>query len=372
MKNKTLIIATNHPKFFLSHRQNLALESAKAGLSVIGLFPLAAEAAEVSRLGYGIIGVQCTRKGINPINEAISLFSFYRAIRRERPAIYHGFTIKPVVYGAFASRLAGVPRIIVTITGLGSSYLRPGLLGSIARTVIKFLYRLLVDSKRVHIIFQNKTDQDTFLKKNWIRKSSSSVIAGTGVDLSRFIPNHEPTQNELPTIVFPARFLRDKGFFELIAACDLLPKNSFQLILAGSIDPENPSSISLQELEEIKARDYVRDINYYSDIRDAYKEAAIVCLPSYREGLPLALIEAQAMGLPVVTTDVPGCRDAILPNESGLLVPPFDPVALRNALQTLLAAPNTRKKMGASARKFALENFDHMKIIAKHLQLYFK
>lgn len=370
-ENKTLIIATNHPKFFLSHRQNLALESAKGGLTVIGLFPKAAETAEVKSLGYGAIEVQCTRKGINPLKEVISLFSFYKAISIASPTIYHGFTIKPVIYGAFASRLAGVPKIFVTITGLGSSYLRPGLVGYISRALIKFLYRLMVDSKRVHVIFQNQTDQTTFFEKKWIKKSPSSVIPGTGVDLSRFTQNPESSNNEVPVIVFPARFLRDKGIFELIAACDLLPKNSFQLILAGSIDPDNLSSVSLQELEEIKTRDYIQDIKFYSDIRDAYKKAAIVCLPSYREGLPLALIEAQAMGLPVVTTDVPGCRNAIFPGESGLLVPPFDSIALKNALQTLLLAPNTRKIMGVAARKFAVENFDHLKIIGKHLHLYF-
>ncbi len=236
--------------------------------------------------------------------------------------------------------------------------------------LVKRLYAAAFKQKRLAVIFQNPDDRDTLLSLVALDSSRTRMIRGSGVALGEYLCQPEPAGT--PVVVMAARLLRDKGVFEFVQAAEhLVERNAaVKMRLIGSPDPGNPTSVSEHDLERWKQAGVVELLGYRTDIAEQYAAANIVCLPSYREGLPKSLVEAAACCRAVVTTDVPGCRDAIIPDVTGLLVPVKDPVRLADALQSLIENPVLRKKMGREGRKLAEEAFAIERIVAQHLQIY--
>jgi len=365
-----LLFFVNNPAFFLSHRLPLALAAREAGFEVHVATMAGPAVADV--VAHGLIHhvVPLSRSGMRPWTEAHSLWAFWRLLRRLRPALVHCVTIKPVLYGGIACRLARVPAYVAAVSGLGYVFLQDSGVRGLMRRVALVLYRAALGHPNSRVIFQNESDRDVLLQAGAVRPEQVVLLRGSGVDLAHFAPT--PWPREPVTVVMAARLLRDKGVGEFVEAARVCAAQGAGLrwILAGSPDPGNPASVDPTALSAWQAAGWIDWVGECQDVAGLYAQAHIVVLPSYREGLPKSLIEAAACGRPVVTTDVPGCRDAIEPGVSGLLVPPRDARALADAVLRLAQDAALRERMGAAGRRLAERDFGLQSIVQAHLDLY--
>lgn len=363
---KRLLFVVNAPAFFLSHRLPLAVAARAAGYDVHIATADGDAVVDIERQGFVHHVLPLSRSGRNPVRELSSLVAMWRLFRALRPSLVHLVTIKPVLYGGLMARLAGVPGMVAAVSGLGTVFLSNG--GT--RKLVQGLYRLALGHSNSAVIFQNADDRDALRRIGAVRSDQVRLVRGSGVALIDYPCLPEP--EGLPVVTMAARLLRDKGVAEFVEAAKILHERgvSAEFRLIGSPDPGNPTSITDAELEQWKTQANVQLLGFCSDIPRQYAESNVVCLPSYREGLPKSLVEAAACGRAVVTTDVPGCRDAIIPRESGVLVPPRDAEALANAIQALLTDPERRRGMGRAGRALAEKEFAIEKIVAAHLAIY--
>lgn len=371
LKTARLLIAVNTGEFFLSHRIHLANGAKAAGWDVWVLCPPGGSSEKIEKMGFSVVPVEMGRKSMNPFFELKTIKDFYEAIKKVNPDVYHGFTIKPVLYGTIASHILKIPRVVNTITGLGYLFISEKPLVRLIRAGVGLMYRLVFAPSRVRITFQNEDDQNLFVSKGWVDLEKTSVIKGTGVDTIRFSPTPEPAGK--PVILFPARLLLDKGVRELIEAADILRQKGLQFVveLCGKEDPGNPSALSAEDLDEIRKKSsYIKIRGHVEDMAQAFKNCHIVCLPSYREGIPLALIEASASGRAIVTTDVPGCRAVVHDGVDGLLVPARDAQSLAKALEKLIQSKDLRNKFAEQARQQAISQFAKDSVVQKNLEVY--
>jgi glycosyltransferase involved in cell wall biosynthesis len=290
---------------------------------------------------------------------------------REKPDLVHLITIKPVLYGGLATRIAGISSVVAAVSGLGTVFVADSIVAKLRKWLVKLLYAMAFNQKRLAVIFQNPDDRDTLLSAGALRKDETRMIRGSGVRLADYPYLQEPEGK--PVVVMAARLLRDKGVFEFVGAANILRERGVDvdMRLVGSSDPGNLNSVTEAELECWEKEGVVTLLGYRTDIAHQYASANVVCLPSYYgEGLPKCLVEAAACGRAVVTTDHPGCRDAIRPDESGLLVPIKNSVALADAIQQLVGSPELRQRMGEAGRALAEEAFAIEKIVGQHLRIY--
>ncbi|MDX1377428.1 MAG: glycosyltransferase family 4 protein, partial [Anaerolineales bacterium] len=258
--------------------------------------------------------------------------------------------------------------IVNSITGLGHLFIDPGIITRILRSFAKILYRASL--RNTQVIFENPEDRHTFIQTHFLKPEQAHLILGTGVDVQKFQPS--PNKETPPLILFASRLLSTKGLFEFVKAAKIIRKKGLKarFAIAGTPDPGNPASISSEQIDSWGKNGVVELWGWQSDMQAALGKADIFCLPSYREGVPSALLEACAAGLPIVATDVPGCRDVVTHGVNGLLVPPQDSDALADALERLLVDPNLRDKMGKKGRQIALKKFSLDKIIEQTLDVY--
>ena len=365
-----LLFVVNTPEFFLSHRLPLALAARNAGYSVqIATGPgLACE--QIKALGFTHHCLPISRSGIKPWLEIYSLWSLWRLLHGIRPDILHLVTIKPVLYGGMMARLAGIRAVVAAISGLGSVFVTSNGPGKWLRYGVELLYRLALKHPQVTAIFQNADDRSVLIELGTVRKDQTKLIRGSGVSLTDHSVEPEP-EDEL-VVTFASRFLREKGICEFIAAVRILKERGIcaHFWLVGQPDHGNRSSISYEEVERWQKEGIIDYLGYRTDIADVFSRSNLVVLPSYREGLPKVLIEAAASGRAIVTTDVPGCRDAIAPNVTGLLVPARDATALANVIEKLLNDPDLRQSMGAAGRELAELEYGIDKVVEAHLKIY--
>ena len=323
----------------------------------------------ISAQGILIHSLQISRSGLGLLPEIRCFLSIFRLLQRIRPRVVHLVTIKPLIYGGIACRILGIPTV-AAIPGLGYAFSAKGKQRMLLRAALTALYRLALKGKHCRVIVQNTSDQEIMLHTIGIAAERLHLIHGSGVDLDHYQVQPEPA-NPL-VIVMAARLLHDKGVIEFVEAArkvhQLHPEVRFKLV--GDPDMGNPSSLSRQELEIISTEGHVEVCGFASDIARLFAEAHIVVLPSYREGLPKVLVEAAACGRAVVTTDVPGCRDAVIPNETALLVPAHNSIALSEAITRLIEEPALRIRMGLCGRALAESRFDIGGIVQAHLRIY--
>jgi glycosyltransferase involved in cell wall biosynthesis len=256
------------------------------------------------------------------------------------------------------------------ISGLGFTYTASGLKASCRRFLVLYAYRKILDARSVHVIFQNSDDQELFVRKGITSARQAHLIRGAGVDLSYYRPM--PESDGVPVVILCARMLRDKGVYEFAEAARLIAQRSIpaRFALVGACDPHNPSGLLEGEINHLTHTAPVEWWGHQRDMRAVYAASHMVCLPSYREGLPKVLLEAAASGRPVVTSDVPGCREAIEAGVTGLLVPVRDSSALADALSMLLRDPVMRKQMGVAGRARAERLFGEEVVQQLTLDLY--
>jgi glycosyltransferase involved in cell wall biosynthesis len=359
--------------YFCSHRLHLALAAKDAGYDVTVVTNCDQRTGlsqfEDNLKNITLYHLPFHRSRLNPLAEIRTLWQLWKAYRRIRPHIVHQVALKPVLYGTFCARILRIQRIVNALGGLGYLFTHRSVRSSVIKPIIAIAFRLLLNSRRCSLILQNPDDIE--LMTPFIGQQRIKLIRGSGVDLKEFYPKDEPPSPPVKVLMV-SRLLWSKGIGELVEAAGLLKKEgvSVEIEVAGDPDPKNPASISTQILSAWKQERLVKWLGSRNDIASLYHQAHIAVLPSYREGLPKSLLEAAACGRPIITTDVPGCRDVVVSGENGLLIPPRDGAALAKAIKTLAEYPEIRVRMGKKSRRKAEQEFDEKKIIAETLLIY--
>lgn len=366
-----ILYIINEPWFFLSHRLPIALAAQEQGYRVHVATRTGEAVQEILDKGFVHHEITLSRNGSSIPSELNSLLTIWKLINNVKPDVLHLVTIKPVLYGGIASRFTSVNKVVAAVSGLGTLFLAEGVKADLKRKIGVGLYRFALRSKKTTVILQNPDDKQLLIDLKAVKADQTTLIRGSGIDLSTFqsIPEN---LNDTPVVTFAARLLFDKGLAEYIEAIRLLNKKgvvaNYQIV--GDLDLGNNTSATEQDIEEWKAIPNLVVLGYQKDMSTVFRDSNVVVLPSYREGLPKVLIEAAACGRAVITTDVPGCRDAIEENKTGLLVPVKDSKELANAIEKLVTDTELRVEMGIAGRQLAEREFAIEKVIEQHLSIY--
>ena len=367
MINKKILFVVNVDWFFISHRLPLALEALKRGYRVDIACGITNKKEYLESFGFNIHNLNISRSGTSLANELKLINEIYRLINKINPEVIHFITIKPVLYGGIASRFLNIRKKVFSISGLGFIFINKGIKASIIRFIIKMMYSVAFGGKNSHVIVQNKDDKNIIRS---IKKLPITLIRGSGVDLNQYAYKSE--NNDTVKVTMACRLLRDKGVFEYIGAVKILKNKGYNIEyeLYGDIDIGNPATLTSNDLIKIKDEGLISLYGFSNSISNIFSKTNIVVLPSYREGLPKVLIEAAACGRAVVTTNVPGCRDAIEKNTTGLLCELKDSESLANEIEKLILDINLRNNMGKAGRVLAEKEFNIANVVKKHFDIY--
>lgn len=372
-----LLYLVTESGYFFSHRYALAKAAQIQGYDVVVATTLVGQdKARLQAAGFKVCPlVRMNRTSLNPWKQLLSLIEVYSLYRTEKPDVVHHLAMKPVLYGTIAALMAGKSSIVNALTGLGYVFISPSLKAKILRWVLWHLFKLLFKGKNRILIVQNGDDFKLFSKI--LPPKNVTLIRGSGVDTTAFCPAEKTKDRKKLKVVLLARMLWDKGIQEAIDAVTVLKKNPFykklapfEFVLAGGLDLQNPSGIPQQFIESWQELGICKWAGKVDDVADFYQKSDIVVLPSYREGLPKSLLEAAACGLPIVTTDVPGCREVVQHNKTGLLVPVKTVLPLAQALERLLKDKTLRIKLGKNARTSVVKHFSEELVIQQTLKCY--
>jgi len=356
--------------FFCSHFIERAAAARAAGWDVVVMTHLGAHAEAIKARGLRVIPWMIDRRSANPLREAAVIYQVYKAYQAERPDVVHHVALKPVLYGSIAARLLSIHRVVNAPVGMGYVFISTSLKARFLRLFVAAGLRLLLNPHGSKVIFENSDDRDALIRDHFVRREDAMLIRGAGIDIDAFSPVSEPPG--IPVVLLTARMLWDKGVGEFVEAARLLRKKgvSARFLLVGAPDPLNRAAIPEAVLRGWQAEGIVEWMGFRSDIAALLQASHIVCLPSYREGLPKSLLEALACGKPIVTTDVPGCREVVIDGVNGWRVPARDAAALAEAIGRLLGSAEQRHTMGAAGRRLAETEFAQTRIIAETMQVY--
>ncbi|GAA5159505.1 glycosyltransferase family 4 protein [Viridibacterium curvum] len=364
-----VVLFANTDWFLFNFKLALAKALRERGDEVILLSPPGEYGSRLRELGFRWEPLPVSRSGVNPVAELRAVARIHQLYRAVKPDLVHHFTIKCVIYGSFAARLAGVPRIVNSVTGLGFALLADTFKARCIRPLVLGLYRLAL--RETDVVFQNFDNRRTLESHGVLANSRVHVVAGDGIDTGVFVPTGE-SGKELRVLMM-ARLLHSKGIAEFVAAARRLKTElpGVRFALAGSPDAGNPESVTDAELAAWKAEGVVDFLGHRSDALALNQACSVAVLASTQgEGIPRALLEAAACGKPLVATDVPGCRELVVDGETGFLVPPGDAVALAEALLKLLRDASLRERMGRAARQHVEEDFSDQRVNARMFEIY--
>ena len=366
-----LLYVVNEARFFLSHRLPLAREALARGYDVAVV--TAADTGEAALAAEGLrhIPVPLSRSGFAPLQELRSYKAISRVLSEERPDVTHHVTIKPVIYGSLAARRKGVPAVVNAVPGMGFVFARRGVRAAILRTLVNAMYRIAMAHPRMKVIFQNTEDMRGFIGHAIVRREDAVLIRGSGVDLDEFAPAPEPEGP--PVFVLVARMLRDKGINEFARAAKRVRAvhPDWRFLLAGDVDEGNPTSFSANELKALESEYGVTWLGQCADVAKVMQESHVVCLPTfYREGVPKALLEASAVGRPMIATKIAGCREVVTDGVTGILVAPREVDGLGKAMLKLGEDPALRRRFGEAARARAEAVFSEADVVEHTFRVY--
>lgn len=319
-------------------------------------------ANRLGKLGVEHVEIQIERSGLNPVADLFLLLNYRRILKRLRPAAYLGFTIKPNIYGGYAAATLGIPAF-ANISGLGTTFIKSGPL----RALVTRLYRFALRRTPV-VFFQNPDDRALFLDGGMVRPEQARLLPGSGVNLDRF--RRAALPDGPAVFLFIGRMLGDKGVRELIEASRLLRDTypDIRVQLLGSIDEGNRTAIDRSEIDRAVGEGLVEYLDETSDVRPFIERATAIVLPSYREGLPRSLLEAGAMGRPLIATDVPGCREVVEEAVNGFLCEARSPGALAKSMERFLGLSIARREaMGKASRQKVEAQFSESVVIQAYL-----
>lgn len=368
-----IVFVVNVDWFFLSHRLHLALYALSKGYKVTLVSKDTSRRNEIESLGIDFVNLDFGRSSLNPFKEVQLILELRKIYRKLRPDLIHNVTIKPNLYGNLAARLSGFQPVCVNaISGLGYNFIdgRRSVLQKVLIGMMKFAYRYA----KTNFIFQNPDDLGFYNQLGLIHPSNHIIIKGAGVDENAF-PYLMPTLKDKIEIVLPARMLFDKGINEFVQAAKILEdefSGKARFLLVGDVDNGNPASAQISDLRKMEIPGYIEWVGFRKDMRNVYMNADIVCLPSYREGMPKSLIEAMSIGRPIVTCNVPGCRECVDDGINGFLVPVRDAAQLAQSLRKLMLSEDMRISMGKESREKMLKEMTLEKVTQQTFQFYDK
>lgn len=370
LNKKKLLIVVNVDWFFLSHRKDLALSAKKEGYQVIILTKDTGQKSIIEALGFEFIDLPMSRSGTNLFKELSTLKYLFRIYKKEKPDIIHHVGLKTILLGTLAAKLANAKSLVNAITGLG--YIFSANNNNFLRKVIIYLLRFSHRRGNLIAIFQNDDDRSLFFNNHIIQENQTYIIKGSGIDLNEFCYTSEPKIGKI-IVLITARMIIEKGIFILIDAAKLLKgdyKDKVQFILCGAID-DSPIAIKEEELKSACDGEYICWLGYQNNIIDLIKKSHIIAFPSYyREGIPQSLIEAAAIGRPIITTNSIGCKETVIDRYNGFLIPIKNSELLADRLKKLFDDTQLRISMGKNSRLLAEKDFSIENVITKHLEIY--
>lgn len=355
--------------FFCSHFLDRALAAKKAGYDVIVMTHTDRHSERIKAMGLRVIHLPIDRRSVNPLRALVTLWQITKIYHQEQPLLIHQVALKPILLGGIAALFYGRGRIINAIVGGGYAFTSQRFIVRFVRPLLKIALRALLNPHGSKVVFENSDDLNTFVQTGMVHPCNAVLIKGAGVDPKEFRAGRLESP---PVVVLVARLLWDKGIGEFVEAARILRARGLQgrFLIIGEADLGNRACIDEETLSQWQAEGVVELLGYREDIPELLSEAHIACLPSYREGLPKSLLEAMAASLPCVTTDVPGCREAVRNGDNGILVPPHDYVSLANALECLLLDNKLREHMGRRGRQRLEQEFSTEKVVTQTLALY--
>jgi glycosyltransferase involved in cell wall biosynthesis len=365
---RTLVFLLTEDWFFASHFWARGLAAKAAGWRVVLVARESEATARIRASGIEVVPVAFIRRRLNPFAELMFTFELARVYRRLRPDIVHHIALKPIVIGGLAARLAGIRRIVNAPVGLGFVFSSDRALAKLLRPLVSLGLRVTLTPPGAKAIFENPDDLAVLSAAGMVRADDAVLIRGAGVNTEEFHAAPEPAG--AIRVILIARMIREKGIADFCDAARRL-KGAAEFILVGAPDPGNPNTVTEAELRAWEAEGIVTWLGARRDIAALLRGAHIAVQPStYREGLPKSALEAMASGRPLVATDIPGCREAVVHGETGFLVPPRDPAALAAAIARLIGDPALRAAFGKAARRRAEQEFAEPIICAQTLRVY--
>ncbi len=372
MRKPKILYLVTEDWYFWTHRFSLALAAVAAGYEVVLVTNVGKYRDPISQAGIRVIPLQYMRRSsVNIFRELLSLWEVIRIILAERPRLVHLVALKPVIYGSIAAKICRKTSVVCALGGLGYLVSATDSKSQIIKSVVLWMSRFIFNGRSTKLILQNDDDVRIIAGRGAVDPSKIVLIRGAGVDLIRYKPKAMPSG--LPIAMLASRMLWDKGVGEFVHAAKLLHSKgiSARFVLVGEPDSENPSSIPRQQLAEWNEHGVVEWWGHQDDMPEALAQASIVCLPSYYgEGVPKVLLESMACGRPIVTTDMPGCRDLVHSGHNGVLVQPRDAAGLADALERLLRDLPACGAMGREGRKIAEASYGLDGVVAQTLGIY--
>lgn len=368
--NKRILYVINVDWFFLSHRLPIALEMQKKGYEVHLALKITSKLQELKSHGFIVHDINFARKGTNIFSEIRVLYKLLLLVKKIKPTLCHLVTAKGIVFGGLVCKFLEIP-CVAAFSGLGNIFSSNSFSIKILRPLILIIYKFIFSREDVAAIFQNKEDLEQLESLDIFSNKNIYLIKGSGIDLDKFSFN--PELNIIPRVILVSRLLKQKGIIEFLkAASEVLSKGyKVNFIVYGEIDKDNLDSISQKDIDDWSKVSGINFAGFRDDINQILSESHILVLPSYYgEGLPKTLIEGASSGRAIITTDHAGCRDAIIPNKTGLLVPIKTVTELAQAITYLLDNSDLRREFGKEGRKYAEQEFSIEKVILKHLDIY--
>lgn len=366
---KKLFMVVNEDWFFLSHRKDIALKAQQAGWDVTIVAHNSGKGDEIKKLGLEFMDLPIDSTGMNPIHELKTLRFLCNLYSSNQDAIIHHVGLKNILWGSLAARKEKVKGVVNAVSGLGVLFANEqSLLNKVLISVLRFGHC----NKNLRVIFQNHDDEKLFDDRNVVNPNQKRFIKGSGVDLNDFSFVPMPSEGKIK-IIFTGRMIEEKGVLVLIEAAEKLRsefEGRIEFILVGGLYP-NPKALTKEDIESHCDGKYIKWLGYRSDVKDLLASSSIVAFPSYyREGLPKSLIEANAIGRPIVTTNSIGCKDTVEDGLNGFLIPVKNSETLVEKLRVLILDFNLREKMGKAARTIAERDFSLDNVVKKHLEIY--
>ena len=363
--NKSKIVLVSNTSWYLyNFRVKLLFLIKSYNYELFLICPRDEYTEKLEKLGFKIYNWDLQRRSINPLKELISVYKLARIYIQIKPNIVHHFTIKACIYGSISAFMCNVKVVINSFTGLGHFFISNNLKIKFIRKISRIFIKIIFSKINTKLILQNNSDRKKLLKLKITTKNKSIVIPGSGVDLDYFYPQEKIFDKNMIKLLFPSRLIKEKGIMELIRACLLLEQDNIpiKLYIAGKLDEGNRSSLNKEEIDVLKKLKNVFLMGHIEDMRNLYRKIDIVVLPSWREGLSKALLEAAAMEKAIITTNVPGCKEIVKHMETGLLVNVNNPLQIKESIIKIYNNPDLLKKFGEAARLRVKKKFEVKKI----------
>jgi glycosyltransferase involved in cell wall biosynthesis len=367
---KRLLFVVSEDWYFVSHRLNLARAAIRAGYEVGLITRVSSQRDIIESTGITVIDWNIIRRSGHPWQEIKSLVDLWQGIRFFQPDLVHAVAVKPVVYAALACRFSGVKARVAALGGLGFIFSSSKKSARFLRPLIVSLFRFALAGKKSLLILQNPDDSTLLLSAGVVSKKQIRLIRGAGVDIEAFAPAQAPRKNQM--IILPARMLWDKGVGEFVEAARHIraQRTDVRFVLVGTFDEQNPESVPFEQLSKWNEEGVVEWWGRMDNMPEVYRQSSIVCLPSYREGLPKSLLEAASCGLPIVTYDVPGCREVVQDKVNGFLVPLRDTQRMVESLLELIDNPDVCARMGMAGREMVVKEFSQEMIADQTMKVW--